>query len=100
MKNFFVIGDSTSQSLSPIIFNHWFKVYNIQAKYSFIEVNAIKLIVERIIIKAINETNRKTFSPLNLYESLSSYVASFKITSLYLFRSLCLNGFLFFSFIV
>ena len=38
MKNFFVIGDQASHSLSPLIFNHWFKKYNIQAKYSFIEV--------------------------------------------------------------
>jgi shikimate dehydrogenase len=38
MKNFFVIGDQASKSLSPLIFNHWFKKYNIQAKYSFLEV--------------------------------------------------------------
>ena len=38
MKNFFVIGDKASTSLSPLIFNHWFKKYNIQAKYSFLEV--------------------------------------------------------------
>ena len=39
MKNFFVIGDQASKSLSPLIFNHWFKKYNIQAKYSFLEVS-------------------------------------------------------------
>ena len=33
-----MIGDKTSKSLSPLIFNHWFKKYNIQAKYSFLEV--------------------------------------------------------------
>ena len=38
MKNFFVIGDQTSKSLSPLIFNYWFKKYNILAKYSFLEV--------------------------------------------------------------
>ena len=38
VKNFFVIGDQASKSLSPLIFNHWFKKYNIQAKYSFLEV--------------------------------------------------------------
>jgi shikimate dehydrogenase len=39
MKNFFVIGDQASKSLSPLIFRHWFKKYNIQAKYSFLEVS-------------------------------------------------------------
>lgn len=39
MKNFFVIGNRTSKSLSPLIFNHWFKKYNIKAKYFFVEVN-------------------------------------------------------------
>ena len=38
MKYFFVIGDQASHSLSPLIFNHWFKKYNIKAKYSFLEV--------------------------------------------------------------
>ncbi len=38
MKHFFVIGDNTSKSLSPLIFNHWFKKYKIKAKYSFVEV--------------------------------------------------------------
>ena len=38
MKNFFVIGNRTSKSLSPLIFNYWFKKYNINAKYNFIEV--------------------------------------------------------------
>jgi shikimate dehydrogenase len=38
VKNFFVIGNQSSKSLSPLIFNHWFKKYNIKAKYSFLEV--------------------------------------------------------------
>ncbi len=38
MKSFFVIGEQASKSLSPLIFNHWFKKYNIKAKYSFLEV--------------------------------------------------------------
>ena len=29
MKHFYVVGDKTSKSLSPIIFNHWFKKYKI-----------------------------------------------------------------------
>ena len=39
MKHFFVIGNKTSKSLSPLIFNHWFKRYQINAKYSFLEVS-------------------------------------------------------------
>ena len=38
MKQFFVVGNKTSSSLSPLIFNHWFKKYKIKAKYFFIEI--------------------------------------------------------------
>ncbi len=38
MKEFFVIGNRSSESLSPLIFNHWFKKYRIDAKYRFVEV--------------------------------------------------------------
>ena len=55
MKNFFVIGDQTSKSLSPLIFNHWFKKYNIQAKYSFLEVTKKKFNIE--IVKKLNDKN-------------------------------------------
>ena len=57
MKHFFVIGDSSSQSLSPTIFNHWFKVYNINAKYYFIEIR--KKNFEKTLIDKMN--NKKTF---------------------------------------
>lgn len=39
MKHFYVVGNRASKSLSPLIFNHWFKKYNIKAKYSFLEVS-------------------------------------------------------------
>ena len=39
MKKFYVIGNKTSKSLSPTIFNHWFKKYNINAKYDFLELS-------------------------------------------------------------
>ena len=39
MKNFFVIGDQASKSLSPLIFNYWFKKYNLKAKYSYIQTD-------------------------------------------------------------
>ncbi len=38
MKKFYVIGNKTSQSLSPTIFNYWFLKYKIKAKYSFVEI--------------------------------------------------------------
>ena len=38
MKQFFVIGDKASKSLSPVIFNYWFKKYKVSAHYSFVEV--------------------------------------------------------------
>ena len=41
MKEFFVIGNQASNSLSPLIFNHWFKKYKIKAKYSYVEVDDI-----------------------------------------------------------
>ena len=39
MKKFYVIGNKTSKSLSPTIFNYWFKKYEIKAKYDYIELN-------------------------------------------------------------
>ena len=53
MKKFFVVGEQTSQSLSPLIFNHWFKKYNIQAKYSFLEVTKKNFNSE--IVKKLND---------------------------------------------
>ena len=56
MKEFFVIGDKTSNSLSPIIFNHWFKKYNIKAKYNYVEVqnkNFDKAIKQKVSDKSV-----------------------------------------------
>ena len=39
MKKFYVIGSNSSKSLSPTIFNYWFKKYKINAKYGFLELN-------------------------------------------------------------
>ena len=60
MKNFFVIGDQTSKSLSPLIFNHWFKKYNIQAKYSFLEVTRKNF--DRKIVKILSDKNTQGFN--------------------------------------
>ena len=42
MIEFFVIGDQTSKSLSPLIFNYWFKKHKIKAKYNYLEVSKAK----------------------------------------------------------
>ena len=39
MKYLYVVGNKASKSLSPIIFNYWFKKYKIKAKYSFLETD-------------------------------------------------------------
>ncbi len=39
MKKFFVIGNKVSKSLSPTIFNYWFKKHNIDAHYGHLELN-------------------------------------------------------------
>ena len=57
MKKFFVIGDQTSKSLSPLIFNYWFKKHNIQAKYSYLEVD--KKNFDSEIIKKLSDKNTK-----------------------------------------
>lgn len=37
-KKAYVIGSNVKESLSPLIFNYWFKKRNIDAEYSFIEI--------------------------------------------------------------
>ena len=60
MKNYFVIGSRTSKSLSPAIFNYWFKKYNISAKYSFLEVD--KKNFDQVLLKSINKKNIAGFN--------------------------------------
>lgn len=37
-KKAFVIGNNVHKSLSPTIFNYWFKKYNVDGEYDFIEI--------------------------------------------------------------
>jgi len=60
VKKFFVIGDQTSKSLSPLIFNHWFKKHNINARYSFLEVT--KKSFDSEIIKKLNDKKTQGFN--------------------------------------
>ena len=39
MKKAYVIGKNASKSLSPIIFNYWFKKHNIEGEYGFKEID-------------------------------------------------------------
>ncbi len=38
MKKLYVVGNKVSKSLSPTIFNYWFKKYNIKARYGYLEL--------------------------------------------------------------
>ena len=61
MKKFYVIGNKVSQSLSPLIFNYWFKKYKINAKYFYLELT------EKNFDKNINELlNKKETTGLNI----------------------------------
>jgi len=60
VKNFFVIGDKASTSLSPLIFNHWFEKYNIRAKYYFLEVSKKNFDTE--IVKKIRDKKIQGFN--------------------------------------
>ncbi len=55
MKKAHVIGTKVSKSLSPIIFDYWFKKYNISAEYSFKEIN--EDIFDKEIKKILEDKN-------------------------------------------
>jgi len=61
-KKAYVVGNNTSNSLSPDIFQYWFKKYNINAEYNFAEINEknfdkeIKLILKEKDLVGINIT--------------------------------------------
>ena len=61
MKKLYVVGNRTSKSLSPTIFNYWFKIYNIKASYGYLELT------EKNFHKKINEVlKRKDTLGLNV----------------------------------
>jgi len=53
-KKAYVLGNYTHLSLSPIIFNYWFKKYNVDGEYSFIEIK------EKNFEKEIKQILKKT----------------------------------------
>ena len=58
-KQFAIIGNPISHSLSPILHNYWFKKYNIDANYSLLEINEKELgnIVKKIKNKELSGIN-------------------------------------------
>ena len=60
MKEFFVIGSKTSKSLSPLIFNHWFKKHKLKAKYSYIEVGEAKF--DAVLTKQLQKKTTRGFN--------------------------------------
>ena len=62
MKKLYVVGNKASKSLSPTIFNYWFKKYNIKARYGYLELteknfhNKIKDILEKKDTLGLNVT--------------------------------------------
>jgi len=62
MKKFYVVGNKASKSLSPMIFNHWFKKHNIKARYGYLELteknfhNKIKHVLEKKDTLGLNVT--------------------------------------------
>ena len=62
MKKLYVVGNKASKSLSPTIFNYWFKKYNIKARYGYLELteknfhNKIKDVLEKKDTLGLNVT--------------------------------------------
>ena len=74
MKKLYVVGGKASKSLSPFIFNYWFKKYKINAKYSYLELTTknfhrkIKEVLEKKETLGLNITipfKRKIIKHLN-----------------------------------
>ena len=55
MKKLYVVGNQSSKSLSPLIFNHWFKKYNIDAKYNYLQLT--KKNFDKEIKKTLKDKN-------------------------------------------
>ena len=53
MKKLYVVGNKVSKSLSPTIFNYWFKKYNIKASYGYLQLT------EKNFHKKIKEVLKK-----------------------------------------
>ena len=59
-KNFGIIGNPISHSLSPVLHNYWFKKYKIDAHYSIIEIK------ENELPNIINKIKNKDLYGINI----------------------------------
>ena len=58
-KSFAIIGNPVSHSLSPILHEYWFKKYNIEANYSFLNLDEKNLedVVKKVKARELNGIN-------------------------------------------
>ena len=58
-KSYAIVGNPISHSLSPVLHNYWFKKYNIDADYSFLETSekSLKNVVQKIKNGELNGIN-------------------------------------------
>ena len=62
MKNkklYAIIGKPVTHSLSPVLHNHWFNKYNIEASYSLIDIDdhGLQSVIEKIKSKELHGVN-------------------------------------------
>ena len=91
MKKFYVVGTNTSKSLSPVIFNYWFKKYQIKAKYSYLELSnrsfdkKIKDSIENKNIHGLNITipfKQKIMKHVNVFDTHSKKINAVNCVSI------------------
>ena len=83
MKKYFVVGNKASKSMSPVIFNHWFKRYKINATYGYLELNnnnfdkKIKEIMSDKKVGGLNITipfKKRIMSHINFFDKHSKKI--------------------------
>ena len=52
-KKAYVVGNNVSKSLSPAIFNYWFKKYKIDGEYGYLEIKNDKFLEKKILNLAL-----------------------------------------------
>ena len=84
MKKLYVVGERSSKSLSPLIFNHWFKKYKINAHYDFLEVkknkfrNKIKKVLKQQNLLGLNITTPYKKSIIGFVDNLDKHSKTIK----------------------
>ncbi len=82
-KNFIIIGNPVSHSLSPILHNYWFKKYKIDAKYSLFNADEkdLKEVAKKIRNKEINGANVTLPFKQKIIPYLDQLINDAKLTS-------------------